>query len=210
MISIFQVQLAHHSFEVKVNGYPVTSRTKMADIERYLTNFLCRAQVHPDTQLDVESADRFRSNIFFKYAALCYPKECAFFQNRFLAWPFLTRLLIYSPVSQQLLNRLPKDISMLRDFVLSCEDDNDDSFDFPERGEYDISFLLEFHHLPSICIDSFKVKDETVLQDFDITLKMQQSVFDALCSLVRTAKYTFALDVKCGLTVHSEYRWLLN
>lgn len=213
MISIFQEQLSRHSFEVKVNGYPVTIRTNMVDIERYLTNFLCGARVHPDTQLDAESADRFRSNIYFKRAELPNEKNCPFFRNRFLTWPFLTSLELSVPMSQHFLNRLPKDIPLLRKFWLYKGDGSIENFSEEFEYEYDISFVLEFQQLFCLVLNSFNMTDETVilkvvqmptLNILFFGFKMQQNVFDELDPLIRTVKKWNILryKIKCGDNIH--------
>lgn len=40
----FLRQLAHHSFQVKINGCPITARTNINSIQNYLANFLSQSR----------------------------------------------------------------------------------------------------------------------------------------------------------------------
>lgn len=117
LVSIIQVQLKHGSFEIKINGNPITSETDIDCLQNYLANFLNGSKVNPKSRLDTESADRFRSSPCFKQLRFNFYNSTLTFPS--LKWPFLTSLYVNLSLLEPFLKRVPQDFPLLQTLGLS-------------------------------------------------------------------------------------------
>lgn len=198
-LTIIQNQLELYSFEININGYPISIKTNIGQLSKYLTDFLFGARINESMGIDTESADRFRSSIYYK--------TNHHFLNSFnpesLTWSFLSDLNITVPVSQHLLNCLPKYIPRLRCLNICLTSRND--------TVYDISFASGFRHLIRLFLRSFKIvckekalrkimtEMESLKHVYINDAKMKTKLFRSISRLVglRHNIFSININVKC-------------